>query len=319
VLHRALGEFSGSLPAARGAVTPQAGVLILAGPTASGKTDLAIELAHRFGAEIVNADSRQIYRGMPIGTAAPNADQLAAVPHHLFEFLDPRERYSAARFSADATACIEQIHARGKRAIVCGGTGFYIRALTGAVELAPQFDEATRERLAHEARLHDAQFLYDWLAVRDPRRAAMLHAGDAYRVLRALEVALAPPDARLRTEPLRSLATQKIPFCKVFLEVPADELVRRIERRTGAMLENGIVEEAERIGADAVAASAVGYPQALAYLRGWCTRAELRTLLFRATRRYAKRQAAWFRSEPQTVWLTPGEVERAAREKLRWV
>ena len=300
-------------------MTQQAGVLVLAGPTASGKTDLAIALARRFDAEIVNADSRQIYRGMPIGTAAPSAEQLAAVPHHLYEFLDPRERYSAARFSADAAACIKEIHARGKHAIVCGGTGFYIRALTGAVDLAPQFDEATRQRLAHEARVHDAQFLYDWLTARDPRRAAMLHPGDAYRVLRALEVALAPPDATLRTEPLRSLATEKIPFWKIFLDVPPDELERRIERRTDAMLEHGIIEEAERIGADAVASSAVGYPQALAYLRGWCTRAELRTLLLRATRRYAKRQATWFRGEPQTAWLAPGEVERAAREKLGWV
>lgn len=300
-------------------MTAHAGVLVLAGPTASGKTDLAIALARRFDAEIVNADSRQIYRGMPIGTAAPDAEQLAAVPHHLFGFLDPHERYSAARFSADATACIEQIHARGKRAILCGGTGFYIRALTGAVELAPQFDDATRERLAHEARVHDAAFLYEWLTIRDPRRAAMLHAGDAYRVLRALEVALAPPDATLRKEPLRSLAGENIPFYKVFLDVPPEELERRIERRTDAMLENGIIEEAERIGADAVAASAVGYPQALAYLRGWCTRGELRTLLLRATRRYAKRQATWFRSEPQTAWLASGEIERAAREKLGWV
>lgn len=297
----------------------RSGVLILAGPTASGKTELAIELAKRFDAEIVGADSRQIYRGMPVGTAAPTPEQLRAVPHHLIGFLDPHERYSAARFSADATRIIEEIHARGKRAIVAGGTGFYIRALTGAVDLAPQYDEAVRERLAHEARLHDSQFLYEWLAVRDPRRAAMLHAGDAYRILRALEVALAPQESKLREEPLSSLASRNVPFLKVFLEIDTADLDRRIERRTDAMLAGGLLDEAERVGAQAVAANAVGYPQALAYLRGWSTRRELRTLLARATRRYARRQAAWFRSEPQTQRARAADVERLARENLRWV
>lgn len=295
------------------------GVLILAGPTASGKSDLAIALARRFGAEIVNADSRQIYRGMPVGTAAPAPEQLAEAPHHLYGFLNPRERYSAARYSADAAQCIAEIHARGNRAIVCGGTGFYIRTLTGGIALAPQYDERTRERLAHEARTHDAAFLYEWLRLRDPRRAAMLHPGDTYRILRALEVALAPAEAALREEPVRSLASDGVPFLKVFLDVPDDELQRRIDRRTDAMLGAGFVEEAERIGADAPAASAVGYPQALAYLSGRCTHAELRALLVRATRRYAKRQTAWFRGEADTVRCAPHEVERTAREKLGWV
>jgi tRNA dimethylallyltransferase len=293
-------------------------VLVLAGPTASGKTSLAIDLARRFDAEIVGADSRQIYRGMPIGTAAPTPEQLAAVPHHLVGFLDPYERYSAARFSADATQAISDIHARGKRAIVAGGTGFYIRALTGAVELAPQFDERTRERLAHEAHLHDEQFLYEWLVVRDPRRAAMVQPRDTYRVLRALEVALAP-EAIVRKQPLRSLASERIPFVKLYLDIDDEQNRQRIERRTDEMLANGLLEEAERIGGNAVAASAVGYPQALAYLGGWCTREELRKLLIRATRRYAKRQATWFRGEPDIQWIEAGSVERVAREKLGWV
>jgi tRNA dimethylallyltransferase len=317
VFHRAVRQFSGPLRTAHGDVSAPNGVLVLAGPTASGKTDLAIALARRFDAEIVSADSRQIYRDMPVGTAAPTQEQLSAVPHHLIGFLDPRERYSAARFSSDAVAVIHDIHARGKRAIVAGGTGFYIRALTGAVSLAPQYDEGVRARLAHEARLHDEQFLYDWLVLRDPRRAAVLYPGDAYRVLRALEVALAPK-ATLRETPLQSLVTENIPFVKIFLKVGDAELDTRIERRTAAMVERGLLEEAERIGEDAVAANAVGYPQALAYLRGWCTREEMQLLLVRATRRYAKRQATWFRSEPDTRWLEPPQIEQAAREMLGW-
>jgi tRNA dimethylallyltransferase len=295
------------------------GVLILAGPTGSGKTDLAIALAREFDAEIVGADSRQIYRGMPIGTAAPSAEQLAAVRHHLVGFLDPHDAYSAARFASDATRAIAAIHARGKRAIVAGGTGFYLRALTGAVALESAYDAALRDRLAREARIHDSEFLHEWLRRRDSRRAAMLHPADRYRVLRALEIALAPAGA-VRGDAAESLTLPAagIPFVKVFLEIDSVALDARILRRTDAMLAAGLVEEAERVGTEAVAANAVGYPQALAYARGWCTLAELRTLLVRATRRYAKRQQAWFRSEPQTHWLPAAAVAAAAREKLAW-
>lgn len=295
---------------------------MLSGPTASGKSDLAVALAQAFDAEIVGADSRQIYRDMPIGTAAPTPEQLALVPHHLVGFLDPQQRYSAAQFSEEATAAIAAIHARGKRAIVTGGTGFYIRALTGAVVLAPQYEPALRERLAHEARSHDRQFLYEWLRVRDPRRAASVHPQDSYRVLRALEVALAPRDAVRRAGAVPTLQSMQIPFAKVFIDIEQPELDARIAKRTEAMLDAGLIDEAQRVGNDAVAASAVGYPQANAFLRGWLTRDELRALLIRATRRYAKRQITWFRAEPQTQWVSASvALERLAalaREKLRW-
>ena len=289
-------------------------VLIVAGATASGKTDAAIRLAQAYGAEIVSADSRQIYHGMPIGTAAPDAAQRAAVPHHLVGFLDPLERYSAARFASDATAAIRDIHARGKHAIVAGGTGFYIRALTGGIGLAPQFDEELRARLAHEAQLHPPEFLHEWLGRRDPARAAALDPNDTYRVLRALEVALADGESVQREGELETLASAGIAFDKVFLEVPLDVLDQRIERRTAHMLETGLLDEAERIGGTAVAASAVGYPQALAYLWGQSTKAELHASLARATRRYARRQRSWFRREPATQWLDLAGIDAAARE-----
>jgi tRNA dimethylallyltransferase len=292
-------------------------VLILAGPTASGKTELAIELASRFDAEIVSADSRQIYRGMPVGTAMPSPQQLAAIPHHCVDFVDPDRRYSAAQYANDALGAIESIHRRGKRAIVAGGTGFYIRALTGGVELASQYDETTRRRLAREVRSHSPEFLHEWLSHRRPQRAAELHVRDTYRVVRALEIALAP-DIHAREGALRTLASEGIPWVLAFLDVPLTELDARIARRCQRMLDAGLVEEAERIGNAAVAASAVGYPQALAYLRGWSTPVELRVSLERATRRYARRQRAWFRGERNTLWLAPDAVANAAREKLGW-
>ncbi len=282
------------------------GVLILGGPTASGKSSFAVALAERFGAEIVGADSRQIYRDMPIGTAAPTPEQRARVPHHLIGFLDPYERYSAARFAADALATIADIHARGKRAIVAGGTGFYLRALCGEVELAAEPDPALRERVRLEAHVHPPEILHGWLQARNPARAALISERDPYRIVRALEIELArerraPAAGAPRVGP--SLRAAGIPYVKVALRVDLAELIARIGRRTDAMLAGGLLAEAERVGASAIAADAVGYREALAYLDGQLTREELRTILVRATRRYAKRQLTWFRSEPGLVWL----------------
>ena len=293
------------------------GVLILTGQTASGKSALALQLGERFGAEIVGADSRQIYRGMPIGTAAPDRDALARVPHHLVGFLDPHERYSAARFAHDAIAAILGIAGRSKRAIVVGGTGFYLRALSGDVELSPVRDEALRTRLAHEARIHPVGVLADWLRVLDPALAARVPPNDPYRVTRALEIALAsradpafgdapsaPPDASLRR--------REIGFRKIFLDLAPERLSANIEARVDAMLAGGLLAEAERIGPDAIAADAVGYREALAYRAGWSTADELRALLIRNTRRYAKRQATWFRVEPGLTHVAADDVAAAA-------
>ncbi len=210
----------------------KSGVVILAGPTASGKTDLAIALAQELGGEIVGADSRQIYRGMPIGTAAPTAEQLQTVPHHLVGFLDPRERYSAAVFVRDALGAIDGIFARGKQAIVAGGTGFYIRALAGDVALAGARDESLRARFAREALIHPPDVMHAWLAALDPARAAALDPADRYRVARALEVELAMRSESGPTEvERRSLRSEQMPYVKVYLDIPIAELEPRIEAR----------------------------------------------------------------------------------------
>ena len=293
------------------------GVLILAGPTASGKTELALMLAERFDAEIVGADSRQVYARMPIGTAAPTAQQRARVPHHAIDFVDPAQRYSAAQYVRDARTAIDSIRARGRRVIVVGGTGFYIRALAGDVTLAEAPDGALRERLAREALIHPPDVLADWLAAVAPARAAAIEGHDPYRVLRALEVALAEP-TRAVPPPLPTLRAAGIPFVKCWLDVPLADVAARIALRVDAMLAAGFLDEAERIGVAAVAANAVGYREAGAFLAGWSTRDELRAQLIRNTRRYAKRQATWFRSEPDVLRVGPHEVEATARERLGW-
>ncbi|TAM74890.1 tRNA (adenosine(37)-N6)-dimethylallyltransferase MiaA [bacterium] len=299
------------------------GVLLLMGPTASGKTALAVELARRFGAEIVSADSRQVYRGMAVGTAQPDGAQLARAAHHLLAFLEPEERYSAARFVREATICLDEIAARGRRAIVVGGTGFYLRALSGEMALADvAFDESLRARLREESRLHPQEVLHAWLLARDALRAAAVPVADRYRTLRALEVALSRGSAPQRALP--TLAARGERVLKVALAIDRKVLAGRIRERVRAMIDGGLLAEAESLdGRDAPAADAVGYPQALAYLRGMCTRAELEEALTRATLRYAKRQMTWLRREPALCWVTSGagalaELERSARESLGW-
>jgi tRNA dimethylallyltransferase len=297
------------------------GVLILTGPTGSGKTDRAIELAEQFGAEIVGADSRQIYANMPIGTAAPTTEQLARVPHHLIGFLDPYERYSAARYVHDAQAAIVDIHARGRRAIVVGGTGFYLRALTGGVTLDRTVRPDLRARIAREARLHPPEVLHAWLATLAPERAAAIQPQDPYRIGRALEIALAvrfPSPSDREVDVLPDLRRLGVPFVLCYLEQEDGVLAERIARRVDAMLAEGLLEEAERIGSRAVAADAVGYREVLAYLGGLSTWTELRAQLIRATRRYAKRQATWFRSEVDLVRVASAGVASVARERLGW-
>ncbi len=296
------------------------GVLILAGATASGKTTLALELAQRFNAEIVGADSRQIYRNMPVGTAAPTLDQRGQVPHHLIGFLDPRERYSAAQFTLDALGAIEEIEKRGKRAIVVGGTGFYIRALCGDVALAAEHDADLRARLRREIALHPPETLHEWLRSLNAQRASTIAQGDTYRVMRALEVNLSR--RRIRAADLPNLRTRGVNFVKVCVRLSACALEQRIRQRIAGMLASGLLDEAQTVGQAAVAASAVGYPQALSFLAGFCTARELEEMLFRATRRYAKRQQTWLRSEPEIVWLDENgaldALSNLAREKLEW-
>jgi len=279
-----------------------------------------MKLARLFDAEIVGADSRQIYRDMPVGTAAPTAAERAEVAHHLVGFLDPHERYSAARFTLEALGAIEDITLRGKRAIVVGGTGFYIRALCGDAALAPQYDDELRARLRREIALHPPEILHQWLSSLRASRASAIAARDTYRVVRGLEVALSR--RQLRAQSLPSLRSRGIHFVKACLSVSSDVLEERIGARIAGMLRGGLLDEAQRIGAGAVAASAVGYPQALAYLAGFCTQRELRETLFRVTRRYAKRQRTWFRSEPNVVWIDENGALEAltdlAREKLEW-
>lgn len=269
--------------------------LAICGPTASGKSEFASRLAAECGGEVVNADSRQVYQGMRIGTGWPTDEQFARAPHHLYGIASPVHAYNAGRFVRDASAAIAEIAARGKRAIVCGGTGFYIEALAGSMPLdRPVASDELRERLRAEAGVHPHEVLRDWLRALSPEAAARVPRGDRYRALRALESALASKDG------LRVTASRPEPVALeiVVLETQRASLRERIGMRVCAMFEAGIVEEAlalERSFGAAPALTGIGYAEALAYARGLMRRDEAIAATSKRTLAYAKRQQTWFR------------------------
>jgi tRNA dimethylallyltransferase len=267
--------------------------LIICGPTAAGKSSIAIRAAKSLGGEIVNADSRQVYRGMQIGTGMPPPSDFALVPHHLYGFWDPANRYSAGQFRTDALAAITSICARGLLPIVVGGTGFYVDALTGSRTLDRPFaDETVRARLRDELLVHDSQFLWDWLASRRGALAASIRPSDPYRIIRALETTMS--DAAKSTEP-KSL---DLKYLLVRLMVPRDTLVLRIKRRVNEMFGAGLVAEAAALRAAAPlspALTGLGYAEALAYWDGLAKKIEAIMRTAKRTEQYAKRQETWFR------------------------
>jgi tRNA dimethylallyltransferase len=304
-------------------------LLALAGPTASGKTDAALALAQALDAEIVSVDSALVYRGMDIGTAKPTPEQLWAVPHHLIDIRDPRDAYSAAEFVADATRAVADIHARGRIALLVGGTMLYFKALFEGLDAMPPADAATRAQLEAEAAARGWPALHGELARVDPATAARLAPNDAQRIQRALEV------FRTTGQPLSAFQRgggggggALRPAALLSLE-PADRawLHERIARRFDAMLQAGFLDEVQALRARGdlhaglPSMRAVGYRQAWEALDGQWPLAQLRERGVAATRQLAKRQLTWLRSMERRVIVcdAPDPVARvltAAREAL---
>lgn len=300
--------------------------LIICGPTSSGKSMVALAVAQALGGEVVNADSRQIYRGTRIGSGMPSEADFAVLPHHLYGFVDPAERYSAARYVDDARAVIDTIVRRGRLPIIAGGTGFYIEALTGSMPLdRPPGDESLRARLRTEARTHAVQTLWEWLAALAPSRAATIPPSDSYRVMRTLEVVLArrySGDPQTQRTPVRP----PLPCEIVVLLVRRELLSRRVAARVRSMFDHGLIDEAQRLrslAVDAPALSGIGYAEALAVIDGLATRAEALDQTIHRTRAYAKRQETWFRHMRDAFIVDADDAESAiavvaarARERL---
>ena len=282
--------------------------IVVVGPTASGKTALAVGLAEIFDGEIISADSMQIYRGMDIATAAPTPEERRGIRHHLIGFLDPAVRYSVADFRQDAMRAVREIDARGKTVIVAGGTGLYVDALIGNLDFEDEPDNAVvRQTLAVRRNEEGIGALYEELRAADPALAAEIDPRNEKRVLRALEIYLLtgerPSDRRRRA------AEKESEFEPVYIGLRYRDraaLYDRIALRVDRMLEAGLLEEARvRLAApDAeTAAQAIGYKELAPFLRGEKDLAAAREDLIRATRRYAKRQLTWFGRNDAIRWI----------------
>ena len=285
--------------------------LVLTGPTGSGKSGLSLALARRLDAEIVSMDSRQVYRGLDVGTAKVSLADRARAPHHGLDLLDPDRRYSAGRFGRDARRWIREIEGRGRLPLLVGGTGFFLRALTDPVFREPDMDPGRRRRLRRILGGWTAEKLEAWVRVLDPDRAEVAAAGGGQRMARTLEVALLTgrplswwhAHGRPEAPPLR---------CRVVVvTLPREELDRRIEDRARRMVREGLPEEVGRLldagyGPEDPGLSGVGYREMVSHLRGESTLEEALESMQRATRRYARRQLTWFRNQLEG---DPGVVE----------
>lgn len=295
---------------------PRVGFIV--GPTGVGKTAYAIELAERIGAEIVNADSRQIYRGMDLGTAKPAADERARVPHHLIDLLDPDEPLNAAEFARLARETIGDITARGRRPLVVGGSGLYLRVLRGGIFRGPAAAPGLRAELAAQARRQGSSEMHRRLREVDPEAAARIHPNDLKRIVRALEVYELSGAPISQHQRQHAFAAGEFESLTVGLTLPRAELYAAIDRRFDAMMAAGLVEEVKALlaaGYDpgAPPLSTIGYREIAAYLRGETTIAQAAELAKRESRHLAKRQLTWFRAERETVWINPrGGIEQAA-------
>jgi tRNA dimethylallyltransferase len=295
------------------------------GPTASGKTGLAVELVRRLPFEIISVDSAMIYRGMDIGTAKPGPEVLEQAPHHLIDILDPAERYSAARFRDDALVLMEQIRARGGLPLLVGGTSLYFRALQQGLSALPEADPALRAELEDWAAREGWAALHRELARVDPQAARRIHPNDPQRIGRALEV------QRLTGRPLsdwfRDGRDADSPYRFVNLALAPPErgvLHQRIAERFRQMLEQGLVEEVRALQArpdlhpGLPSMRSVGYRQVWSWLAGEGSEKDMVERGIAATRQYAKRQLTWLRGEPELTWLDPATPGLADQLSAWW-
>lgn len=302
-------------------------IICIAGPTASGKTAMAVELAKALNAEVVSCDSMQIYRYMDIGTAKPTQEEMQGIPHHMLDVADPGEDFSVSRYCEMATPIVDDIVSRGKTAIIAGGTGLYMDALIRGNTFAPFPSTGMREKLEQQADQMGMEHMLAQLAQIDPESAQRLHLKDRKRILRALEVYY-ETGVTITTH---NQKTQQIPqkYNPVWFaleDTDRQQLYDRIDRRVDKMLEAGLLDEIRGlldrgIPEKCTAMQAIGYKEYLDALAGRCTIEEATLQVKQSSRRYAKRQLTWFRRNPACNWLRrePGESTQEILTKARQI
>ncbi|HEX4906630.1 MAG TPA: tRNA (adenosine(37)-N6)-dimethylallyltransferase MiaA [Acidimicrobiales bacterium] len=287
----------------------------LVGATASGKSAVAMEVARALGdVEIISVDSMQVYRGLDVGTAKPTPAERGAVPHHLLDLVEVEEEFSVAEFQRAARDALDDIAARGRHALLVGGTGLYLRAVIDDLELPGQYP-AARAALAAEP---DTTVLHARLAALDPVAAARTTTSNRRRIERALEVTIGSGRPFSTFGPGLD-AYPPVDTTQIGLDVPLEELDRRIEGRVDAMLGDGLVAETAALRGRVLsrtAAVALGYAEVLAHLEGACSLDEARAETIRRTRRLARRQLRWFRRDPRITWVRPGDAVGVVMDAL---
>ena len=290
-------------------------IVVILGPTASGKSALAVELAERFNGEVINADSMQVFRFMDIGTAKPTPEEMGPVLHHLLDVADPDEEYSAARYRAAAAAAIHNIRRRGKNVFVAGGAGLYIKALTSGLFEGPGANKRLREELLLEAQLQGPDSLHRRLVEVDPASAEKIHPNNLKRVIRALEVYLV--SRRPLSEFHKEHAFKERPYdaLKIGIRKEREVLYADIDSRVLRMIKDGLMAETERLlkmgyREDLKPMGALGYKEMVAVIAGRSTLEEAIELLKKNTRNYAKRQMTWFKKDTEIRWFYPEEKEK---------
>jgi len=288
------------------------GILVVVGPTASGKKKFALKAAERYGGEIISADSRKVYRFLDIGTAKPSREDRAGIPHHLIDIVDPDEPFSAGEWVRRASQAVENILARGALPVISGGTGFYLEAFQNGLNESIDAGQGVRNKLENELAENGLESLYNTLKNIDSARAAELHKNDAFRIMRALEVyySTGKPFSALRNEP--RVSGGDYDYYIVGLRMEREELYRRIGHRVDSMVLNGLLGEIEAIldrgyTRNLISLDTVGYKEWFQYLDGNDSFEQCVELIKRNTRRYSKRQITWFRMRQGIRWIDDAE------------
>ena len=294
-------------------------IIIICGATGLGKTAVAVELSQIFHAEIVGADSMQIYRHMDIGTAKPTAEEQARVRHHMIDIVDPDEPFDAARYAKMARSTIAQMQEKGIIPFVVGGTGFYIRALAHGLFESPPADPHIRKRLQEEADAVGVSILHDRLKTLDPDASVRIHPNDTYRILRALEVREATGKTISTFHQSHEFSDQPFDVLMIGLHMERGALYSRIDRRVDLMIDDGLPAEVEALlekgySADLKSMQSIGYRHMVDFTRGHLNWDEAVRTLKRDTRRYAKRQLTWFSRDPAIRWTDPENTAEMGRQ-----
>lgn len=294
-------------------------IIVLTGPTGVGKTEMSLVLAETYRGEIINSDSMQFYREMDVGTAKPTPDETARAPHHLFDVADPDEDFDAAAYLKLARPLIEELHRKKTPILVVGGTGLYLRSLIHGLFEGPGQDPEIRRRISAEAEKEGRAAMHEKLAAVDPAAAERLHPNDLVRIIRALEV------YSLTGKPISSFqerhALGEEPYQVLFycLNLNREELYARIEKRTEIMMKTGLVEEVRTLldkgySPELKTMQAIGYKQVVAYIMGKSSLEETTAEIKKQTRRFAKRQLTWFRSQKNVIWRSPRDIDEVVSE-----